>query len=1153
MSDTLIYSPDGKLTQTVNFSTTRQTRFFEGVLPQDAAEVLVSINGSGFSSDGSLVQWGDGVWTIPSPLYEPDGLVLLEGVNTVEIKAVLGNGSSTPTASATVRLTTDQDVLLTVGSPTNISVTQENDTVTVRAEAPEIADGFQGMNYYASANAGGGVSGYTRINVSLVADGLARQEVQQFAAQAVDLPVQVDADGNPTADPMYYRLIGRQEDEDERVLVTDYNERYEVPETARTIRLNMTLDQVRDVVSYDFTHNRSGSPQSTPATVRVSEFVNLNPSSPLYYVVTAVFYDSVTDTEYESAYSAEVVGQPMQVTTAIGSIPTVSRQNIVTQFVRAIFRSNPQIKVEAGSVLRDTVIDPYSSESERLRFLLDFYQRARTPTLLLQIDDPTASGTSIPVAQSSYKQALQSALYLDNALTTQGLIDSAFESYASNFGLQRKSGIGARGEVLFFTRTKPQSSLVIPLGTVVSGGGSNFATSRAASISSAQIASYYNPVNGYYQISVPVQATTTGSNTNVGTGQITSVVSTLGVSLSVTNLAAMIGGRDGESNLALTARVQNRLASVDSGTERGYLQTAADVPGVVKANVVAAGNPLMQRDLNADGQHMGGKVDIWVQGTNLASLTDNFAFTFEIAQDVQFQVLNVADLMFRALDPDLSSADPIVEMLDDPDIGYEMRNASTGEIFDLTGVKVLSYDTIQLDTSISQPAVDLTDVVLASYRRRTGSKFVLLRQPAEEIVSVVGSVSGTLPTDSYFLNHPDAPLAYGRSTLAEDSLQIDGYTDANGNTVPSGDSITVTDEPHVMVGQYAEFLDSLGANYLTIVVKSADGLITYNGPNDPSGAPDYQVTLGTQTVAVSITRTDASTIPNGASVLVSYEHDENFTVTYTTNLIVSTTQNAVDLQKHATADVVVKDAIPAPLDIEATVVVRQGREAAKVDADLRTNMATFFANLRLGDPVRQSDIIDVIEQTSGVSYVVVPLNLLARSTGSTVVREDISTDTVSESVLLTSLSSNQSIVYILTESLSAATLNGGGEGGEFRAVFQDEVEMNLLPAASTLVTLGTEPGSSYIVGSDGVVIEGYSDDATLKTQGYVTDKAIAQQRRALTANRVLVSVAPGDAPTEHQYATTYVVGEGAGARNVEPGGAEYCTEGFLTFTYDEDR
>ena len=1153
MSSTLIYSPDGVLSRTVNFSTTRQERFFEGTVAADATEVLVSINGSGFSSEGSLVQWGDGKWTVPNPLYEPDGLLLLEGANTIVVKAILGNGTTTPSASATVRLTDSEDVTLTVGSPTNISVEQNNNTVTLRAEAPATSVGFQGINYHASVNAGGGVTGYTRINVSLIADGVARQEVDSFATQTVDVPVQVDADGNPTADPMYYRLTGQQENEDEVVLVTDYDERYEVPETARTIRLTMSLDQVRDVVSYNFTHSRAATPQSIPPTVRVSTFANLAASAPLYYTTTAVFYDTATSTEYESAYSTEVVAQPMQVTTTIGSIPTVTRQNIVTKFVTAIFRSNPQIKVEAGSVLRDTVIDPYSSESERLRFLLDFYQRARTPTLLLQIDDPTGSGTSIPVAQSSYKRALQAALYLDNALAVQGLIDSAFEAYASNFGLQRRTGVGSRGEVLFFTPTKPQGSLVIPLGTVVSGGSSNFNTTRAATISTAQIASFYNPVNGYYQIAVPVQATTTGSRTNIGTGQVTTVGSTLSTSLSVTNLAAMVGGQDRESNLAFTARVQNRLASVDSGTERGYLQTAADVPGVIKASVVAAGNPLMQRDLNADGEHKGGKVDIWVQGTNTATVTDNFAFTFEVGQDIQFQVLNVPDLTFRALDSDLTEADPIVEMLDDPDIGYEMRNASTGEVFDLTGVTITSYDTIQLDTSIAQPAVDLTDVVLASYRRRTGSKFVLLRQPVTGVTSVVGSVSGTLPTDSYFVGHPDAPLSYGRSTLADDFLQIDGYKDAAGNSIPSGETITVTDESHVMVGQYAEFVDSLGANYLTIVVKSADGLTTYAGPSDPSGAPDYQITLGTQTQAVSITRTEATTIPNGATVLISYEHDENFTVTYLTNLIVSTTQNAVNLQKHATADVVVKDAIPAALVIEATVVTKQGREPSAVDTDLRTNLTNFFGNLRLGDPVRQSDIIDVIEQTNGVSYVVVPLSKLVRQRGGTVVRESVSTDTVSESVLLTSLSTNASIVYILTESLSAATVDGGGTGGEFRAVFQDEVSMDLLAATLPLTSLGTITGAAYIVGSEGTVIEGYSDDTTLRADGYVTATNITNRRKALTANRVLVSVVPGDAPTEHKYAATYVVGEDTGAKNIEPGDAEYCAQGSLTFTYDEDR
>jgi hypothetical protein len=1153
MSNTLIYSPDGQLARTVTFSTTLQTRFFEGTVEMDAAEVMVSINGSGFSSEGSLIQWGDGKWTIPNPLYEPDGMLLLEGANTIVVKAILGNGTTAPRASATVRLTTDEDVSLIVGSPTNVSVEQNNNSVTIRAEAPATSTGFQGINYYASVSAGGGVTGYTRINVSLIADGVPRQEVDQFATQTVDVPVQVDADGNPTADPMYYRLTGQQEDEDEAVLVTDYNERYEVPETARTLRLTMSLDQVRDVVSYNFTHSRSASPTSIPPTVRVSTFVNLAASSPLYYTVTAVFYDTATFTEYESAYSTEVLAQPMQVTTAIGSIPTVTRQNIVTKFVTAIFRSNPQIKVEAGSVLRDTVIDPYSSESERLRFLLDFYQRARTPTLLLQIDDPTGSGTSIPVAQSTYKRALQAALYLDNALAVQGLIDSAFEAYAGNFGLQRRSGVGSRGEVLFYTSRKPQGSLVIPLGTVVSGGSSTFNTTRAASISTAQIASYYNPVNGYYQIAVPVQATRTGSVTNLGTGQVRSVTSSLSTSLSVTNLAAMVGGQDRESNLVFTARVQNRLASVDSGTERGYLQTAADVPGVVKASVVAAGNPLMQRDLNADGEHKGGKVDIWVQGTNDATVTDNFAFTFEIGQDIQFQILSVSELTFRALDSNLTEADPIVEMLNDPDVGYEMRNASTGEVFDLTGVTITSYDTIQLDTSIPQPAVDLTDVVLASYRRRTGSKFVLLRQPVAGIASVVGSVSGTLPTDSYFVGYPDAPLSYGRSTLAGDFLQIDGYKDDSGNTVPSGDTIVVTDESHVMVGQYAEFLDSLGANYLTIIVKSSDGLITYAGPSDPSGVPDYQISLGTQTKAVSITRTESSTIVSGGAVLISYEHDENFTVTYQTNLIVSTTQNAVDLQKHATADVVVKDAIPAALTIEATVVTKQGREPSSVDTLLRTNLTNFFSNLRLGDPVRQSDVIDVIEQTDGVSYVVVPLSKLVRQRGGMVVREEISTDTVSESVLLTSLSTNASIVYILTEPLSAATVDGGGSGGDFRSVFQNEVPMDLLPATSTLISLGIAPASAYVVGSSGVVIEGYSDDTTLQADGYVTAKNIISRRKALTANRVLVSVAPGYAPTDYKYAATYAVGEDAGAKNIEPGDAEYCAQGILTFTYDEDR
>ena len=1150
MSNPQILGPDNTLRETVVFSTTVQTRFFEGTIPLGAVDVQVSINGAGYSSDDTLIQWGDGAWTVPNPQYEPDGILMLEGANTLSVRAVLPSGTVTPPATAEVRLVTDADVGIVATVPTNISVIQQNATVQIRSEQVEGA-GFQGMSFYASQFAGGGVTGYTQINVSRVTEFSTVQETEQFAKQVVNVPVKVDANGNPVVDPLYFRVIGQQEDENEVLVQSDFSERYEVPETARTIRMNLTLDQVRDVTVYEFSHNRKAGPTSTPATVRVASFANLSVDVPLYYVVTAVFYDSILNVEYESSFSPEIVAQPELVTTAIASIPTTSRQNIVKEFITAIFRSNPQIKVEAGSVLRDTVIDPFSSESERVRFLLDFYQRARTPTLLLQVDDPTGSGVSTPVNQSSYKQGLKGALYITSNAEVQGLIDSAFDAYASNYGVRRRSGTSSAGEVLFFTTQRPTASIVVPLGTLV-GSFIQFSTTRAATIPFNEVASYFNPISGTYQISVPVQATTAGSQTNVGVGQITRVVSALSTSLRVTNPAAMSGGQNAESNLDLTVRTQNRLASVDSGTSRGYLQTAADVPGVIRANVVAAGGALMQRDLDTAGVHKGGKVDVWVQGENIATVTDTFAFSFEIAQDVQFEVLNITTLIFRALDPTLSESNPIVAMLDDVAIGYEFRNASTGASFDLTGVTILTYNTIQLSISIVQPSVDLTDVVLGSYRRQAGRRFILPRQPVAEITSVVGTVSGTLPTEAYLLVRPDAPLATGRSALASGYLQIDGYTDSTGTTIPTGGTTVVTGESHVLIGQYQEFVDNLGADYLSIVVKSSDGVITYAGPNDPSGLPDYQITLGTQTSAVSITRTNASTIANGATVLVSYLHDENFTVTYTTNLIVSLTQDAVDAKKHATADVIVKEAVPVPLDIEATVVLVQGRDSGSVDTTLRTNLANFFNNLRLGDAVRQSDIIDVIERTGGVSYVLVPLTKLVRQANSTVVRETLSTATVSESTLLASLTTNEAIVYILTQELSAATVDGGGGVSDFKGVFQDDIALDLLIAAASLASLGATAGLSYIIGSTGRSIEGFSDDATLSAQGFTTAANKQARRVELMANRILVSMTPGDSPTEHRYATTYVVGADSGAKNIDPGAAEYCEGGEFTFTYDED-
>ena len=1150
-----ILGPDGVLRSKVNFSTSVESRFTSGTVPTDAVDVLVSINGSGFSSDPDLLQWGDGQWVVPNPTSEPNGLLLLPGVNTIAVRAIRPSGSVTADATATIRLVSDADVGVVAAVPTNISLAQEDRSVLISAESSSNA-GFQGMNFYASLNAGGGVSGYTRLNINTVSEGLTTTESEEFGTLDVNAEVVVDAEGVPVADPLFVRLQGQQEDENAALIQQDFNETFEVPETARTLRYQMVLNSVRDVTLYQFDHNRTANSTSSPATVQVGSFSAISNETPLYYVVTAVYFDVTQNLEFESSFSEEVQGNPTTVTTALGSFPSVSRGDVVEQFITSIFRSNPQIKVETGSILRDTVIDPFSNESERIRFILDFFHRARTPALLLQIDDPNGTGVSTPVSQSPYKQGLQAAFYLESAAAVQNVINSAFEASASNFGRRRRTGVAAQGEVTFFTSRRPTATLPIPLGTLVGGGGVQFQTTRAASIAFERLASFFDPVSGRYLVTVPVKAATTGSAGNVGTGQVSTVTSSLPGSLSVVNTAPMAGGKDQESNLDLTVRTNNALASVDSGTARGYLQTAADVAGVVKANVITAGDPLMQRDLDSAGVHKGGKVDIWVQGSNIATVTDTFAFSFEIAQDIQFEIIgDVSEYRFRARDSSLSEANPIVEMLDNPTIGYEFRNASTGDVFDLSGVTITSFDTIQLDTSVipPQPSVDMTDVVLGSYRRRVGNLFVLPRQPVASITSVAGTVSGTLPSDSYLLVHPDAPLATGRSVLARDYLQVFGYLDEDGNQVPSGATLPVVDETHVLIGQYPEFLDSLGANFLTLVVTNEAGTVTYKGPNDPGGDPDYTVNLGTQTQALSLTRTDTGNIPSGATVLVSYEHDENFTVTYTTNLIVSLTQDAVDEKKHATADVVGKEAIPVPIDVAATVVLARGRDKSTVDTALRTNMANFFANLRLGGPVRQSDVIDVIEQTSGVSYVVVPLSKMVRAEGAQVVREAVSTDTAAESTFVQVYSTNAASVYLLNNTLSAATTDGGGPDGAFKGVFQDDITLNLLDASASLESLGVVPGRAYIIGSGGRSLEGISDDTTLISQGFVTASAIEARRKELTSNHILVSLAVGQAPTSFSYASTYIVGVDSGAKNTDPSGAAYLVAGDLLFTYDEDR
>jgi len=1133
-----VQGPDGTYANEVVFSTTSTTRFFSGTINVDTADLEVSIRGGAFSTDPSLVSFSSGGWIVPNPTSYPNGLELFAGENTIEVRSVPLSGPSSAPVKATVLLLSGTQVVL---PPTEISVERFDDFVNVSARG--ISDSrITGYNFYASATAGGGARGYSRINAQPVT-------VPVFVENVRPLYNLVSKNNTAGADPLFVRAQISQEDFNQVTLETDVDSTVSIPDTVSEIQIDVAISSIEHVSYFEFKHNRKFNLSSVPSTISVGSFAVLPATEPLYYTVTAVYFDSLAQVEFESSFSPEVVANPINVRVGTSVLPSVSRQQILQNAISSIYRKDQDIAVQPGAVIRDTFLDPFSQEAERVRFLLDFIYRASSFDTLLEIDDPNNTGNSIPVTGSAYKIALAKALYMANTALVQTVIDGAFDKLAANVGVVRTNGFRSIGEVRFFTSTAPNATRQILLGTLITGGGATFRTTRAAEINVARLASYFNPSTGQYSITVPAQAVSPGVAGNVGSRQISSGAP---FGLAVVNDSPFFGGTNSQTNAQLAAEARGALSAVDTGTTQGCYQIAAGVPGVIQAQVVEAGNPLMQRDFDPITKtHIGGKVDVWEQGTRFATVTDTFAFTFVRKREVQFVVVgNPEAYRFQALDSDLSPENPIAEMLDYPSIGLGLRNATTGISFNLSGVQILNYNTIQLDLDVSQPWVvpTLTDVILGDYRYRTGEKFTLTRQPVESVVSVVGESTGDLNNSIYSLVHPNSPLSLGRSTKAGDYIQIVGSADP-ALSIPTGDILTVTNEEHVIVGEYVEYVLRLGADSLTVVVTNVAGTVTYAGPFSTT-TPDYTIIEGDQTNPLGIKRTSTSTIADGQSVLISYRYDENFVVTYRVNLVTSALQQALDEKKHATADVLGKSSISVPVDIEATVILKKGFVKSVVDNSIRANLGLLVSNLRQGIALRRSDVIRVIDATTGVSYVATPLVKMVRAIGSQVAKDELNSTQIGDSFRIPLWSNSTVQTWLLTGTLTAATTTGGGPKGDFRGVFQDDEPTTL--QTSLPERLVEASGRSYIIGNEGLVIPGYSDDNTLISQGYITGQDILARRVLITQNRVLLSLAVGDAPSNHKYWATYTVGVETGDHDIVPTGVEYLSLGIVEFTYDED-
>ena len=1129
-------------TQNLVFTTNQESIFIEGLADASAVDIQVSINGASFVSDPALVQFSLPAFKIPNPTAYTEGLILESGVNLILIRTIDIVGGVSAASTVTVTKVRQSDVPQ-VDIPSGIRVRRRRDAVDVLAAIPAVLTQgsfgatetslFQGFNFYASTSAGG-TTGYFLINDGLItsSSGVYEETTSSIGSGSTTW---AQTDGS---DVVRIKIV--EEDLFGNEVSTRLNQTYRVTDYGSNLRFSSTLEERTLTQFARFRHFRAGG----TGTLNSDQFASVADTDPLYYVVTAVYYDTTTASEVESPFSQEVLGSPLVIDTAIRDLPGRTQFQVVTDYITAIQRVSQEISLIPGSTTRDVSIDPFSSEAERLYFLLDFIHRAQSFLTLLQIDDANKDGVSDPVAGSAYKTALRAALGYSTNAAVQSLIDSAFDKLAANVNKPRLPGRPAVGQAVFYVAAKPTFDLTVPAGTIVTTSADSslgipsvrFRVGGTFTLPAAQATAFYNFDRKRYEIVVDIVAETVGESGNRPAGQITSAQGVNG--LLVTSLEATVFGSDRESNTDLATRALLGFVSVDTGTEGGYASTAAEQVGLVKAKVVKSGDALMMRDYDpVRHKHIGGKVDIWVQGLRERQVTEKFAFTFEVARDIQCQIIDLSNLILRVQDSRVTPSTPITELLDNSLQGLGVRNVTQGLDYILTNAQIIDYQTFKLDPLISgQVSTNLDDVITADYRFRIVNQFRFTLQPVRRVASVAGEVSGALdPILGYSLSKTEDPLLEGESTIASDFLVVNQVLG-----IPSGDTITVNDEQHVMIGFIEEPLASVGINTKTLRVFNATRSIEYAGVD--AASPDYQIVDGTSTTPIRIVRTSTSTIVNGATVSVDYIHDENFTVSYVINDLLQQLQRTVNSRRHVTADVVVKQAISNPIDFETTVQLLSGATKDKTDPAVRSNVSLELNQRLIGQGIAQSDIIRTVDATEGVDFEVLPLARLAYSDGSRKLREGLS----SASVELSALSIGGNQVYILTTPLQFPTVDGGGLSTEHKGVFQDDEALTL---SSTLAAVAGSSNQAFIIGSSGAVITGYTDTATLIAAGFVTAETQAAELLDRTANHVVVSLPSSDATSNHSYAVSYVIRGDSGSKDITSSGVEFIELGNMTITF----
>jgi uncharacterized phage protein gp47/JayE len=615
-----------------------------------------------------------------------------------------------------------------------------------------------------------------------------------------------------------------------------------------------------------------------------------------------VLYESVQNGPLLCGYvNLQVVGP--------ADFPVLARkEEIAGRLIGQITRQRPTLDLSPRSEIRDLFIDPFSIEVSNMSVREWFAGVGSSISAISQVDDTTGTGVSDPFQSSPYKQQLARAYGL-SPQDTQSLIDERFDILGEQAGLTRLAASSSTVVLTFYTYQQPQQSILIPQNAVVATISDatvpalTFVTQGQALLNVSNLTSFYNTQYGWWGVDVPAQCASAGSATSVGSGSIAQVVSNVPSGMNVTNLVSARFGTDSESNAHFAARIQARnVTGVDTGTRHGYLVTALSTPGIVGAQVVAAGDVEMVRDWDPIRQkHVFGCVDVYTRGTTASQQDETAFFQYRSAgtygqastyiplnpvSGMKFQIAGFGGLPFPLYDAvelqvsrlgssfylglDRAQFDNVNGdiVLNATDMAYQYLGGSVSQV---KAPLVLNGNPATNSAVVSALSSATTGTYSFALFARYKSPFVLVPslQPVTSILSIAGQsgLTGVVSSAVTQLIHTSDFLLDGGSNDAGDIVQVNIASQPATSTVTA-----LLAQPAVIDTAMDVPVDANGNPLGVLSVRSTDSSTLYQNGIDygivPTGA--YR-TYGLRVLVSSVLISAVSVLNNVATITANNE------------------------------------------------------------------------------------------------------------------------------------------------------------------------------------------------------------------------------------------------------------------------------------------